>query len=190
MHRFEVWAPLAKELAVQVTALLIPCRGPTSMGWWVDVNDARHGTDYGFLIDDETQPYPDPRSLWQPHGVHALSRVYDQRPSNGPTRDGRRRRWPAPSSMRCTLAPLRHEGTLDAAIDKLDHLVELGHHACRADAGGGVCRRPRLGLRRRGALSPCTRHTAAPMRSSALSMPPTAAAWPCCSMWSITTSAP
>jgi len=48
--------------------------------WWrLDVPEAGAGADYGFLVDDEVKCYPDPRSQWQPNGVHGLSRVYDQR---------------------------------------------------------------------------------------------------------------
>ena len=33
---------------------------------------ARPGTDYGFSVNGEPAVYPDPRSLWQPNGVHGL----------------------------------------------------------------------------------------------------------------------
>ena len=56
-----------------------PCLGQMITAWWsVDVDSAGPGTDYGFLIDEDRNPKPDPRSQWQPNGVHALSRVYDQ----------------------------------------------------------------------------------------------------------------
>lgn len=62
MHRFEVWAPDAGSVAVQAGAETYPMRGPDDHGWWrVDVEDAWPGTDYGFLINDETTVYPDPR---------------------------------------------------------------------------------------------------------------------------------
>ena len=34
------------------------------------------GTDYAFEVDG-SGPFPDPRSAWQPHGVHAFSRTFD-----------------------------------------------------------------------------------------------------------------
>jgi maltooligosyltrehalose trehalohydrolase len=56
-----------------------PMSGPTQRGWWdVSVESAVAGTDYGFVIDDDPKIYPDPRSQWQPNGVHGMSRVYDQ----------------------------------------------------------------------------------------------------------------
>ena len=79
MHRFEVWAPFAKKLAVQLKDSSNPMQGPDECGWWhADVDAAGPGSDYGFLVNDAPKAYPDPRSLWQPNGVHALSRVYDQ----------------------------------------------------------------------------------------------------------------
>jgi maltooligosyltrehalose trehalohydrolase len=82
MHSFTVWAPDAGHVAVQVGAgdalvehPLRRCDG----GWWaVDVEDAGHGSDYAFRLDDGP-PTPDPRSGWQPVGVHGLSRVFDAR---------------------------------------------------------------------------------------------------------------
>src|SRR5580698_3040201 len=79
MHRFEIWAPRAKKLAVRVNSATLPMNGPDEQGCWhLDVAEAQSGSDYAYLIDDDTKPYPDPRSLSQPYGVHGLSRVYDQ----------------------------------------------------------------------------------------------------------------
>jgi len=127
MHRFEVWAPLAKKLAVQVDGVAVPMQGPDEHGGWrAEVKDAHRGSDYGFLIDDDPQPYPDPRSLWQPSGVHGLSRVFDRQAH--PWNDAG---WKAPPLASAVIYEMHvgtftAEGTLDAAIVKLDHLVELG----------------------------------------------------------------
>jgi maltooligosyltrehalose trehalohydrolase len=79
MHRFEVWAPLPKSVAVRVDNSVLPMHGPDKQGWWhLDVDEAGPGTDYCYLIDADETRYPDPRSPWQPYGVHGMSRVYDQ----------------------------------------------------------------------------------------------------------------
>src|SRR6266852_2402760 len=83
MHRFEIWAPLPNKVAVRVNdtenAIVRPMNGPDDQGWWhLDVEEAGPGSDYCFLIDDDSTCYPDPRSQWQPPGVHGMSRVYDQ----------------------------------------------------------------------------------------------------------------
>ena len=55
MHRFEVWAPLVKKMAVHVAGARPAMQGPDERGWWrVEVEAAGPGSDYGFLVDDET----------------------------------------------------------------------------------------------------------------------------------------
>ena len=127
MHTFEVWAPLASQLAVMANDDLLPMQGPDHQGWWrLGVENAGPGTDYGFQINDENAVLPDPRSLWQPNGVHKLSRVYDQ--NAFAWTDAGFQPPPLPSSIiyELHIGTFTPEGTLDAAIAKLDHLVELG----------------------------------------------------------------
>jgi maltooligosyltrehalose trehalohydrolase len=127
MHQFKVWAPLAKKMQLNLNGAIIPMAGPDGHGCWnVKVDDARCGLDYAFLIDDDTTPYPDPRSLWQPQGVHGMSRLYDQ--SNFPWTD---QRWIAPPLFGAIIYELHigtfsEEGTFDGAISHLEHLVQLG----------------------------------------------------------------
>ncbi len=127
MHLFWVWAPLAKSLSAQVDGEYFPMSGPDDGGLWkVQVESAGPGTDYGFLIDEDTKAYPDPRSQWQPGGVHGLSRVYDQSAF----------RWmdhgfnapPLASAIvyELHLGTFTAEGTLDAAVAKLEYLRNLG----------------------------------------------------------------
>ena len=101
--------------------------GPDSQGWWrVMVDSAGPGTDYGYLIDDDPKPYPDPRSQWQPNGVHGLSRVYDH--STYKWNDKKFQPPPLASAIIYELhvGTFSPQGTLDSAIGHLDHLVELG----------------------------------------------------------------
>jgi len=127
MHEFTVWAPNARKVAVKIGDVAYPMRGPSERGWWsAAVEDAGPGTDYGFVLDDDGRAWPDPRSLWQPHGVHGASRVYDQtafRWSDGA--------WQAPPLSRAVIYELHigtftPQGTFDSAIERLDYLVELG----------------------------------------------------------------
>lgn len=127
MHTFRVWAPDAKSMAVQVDGVQVPMEGPDDHGWWnVRVEAADHGSDYGFLIDGNPHILPDPRSLWQPNGVHALSRVYDQRAFHWD--DAGFQAVPLAGSIVYELhvGTFTPEGTLDAAIEKLDYLKQLG----------------------------------------------------------------
>ena len=127
MRTFQVWAPKAKALSVQVDGEKHAMAGPNIRGWWrADVDRARSGSDYGFLVDEDPSPYPDPRSSWQPNGVHGLSRVYDH--SAFRWSDQRFQAQPLSSAVVYELhvGTFTPAGTLDAAIEKLDHLVGLG----------------------------------------------------------------
>jgi len=130
-----VWAPAASRLRAQISAVgdgsaaaeqIIVELEPAEGGWWrVGVPQAVPGADYGFLLDDDDTVLPDPRSRRQPYGVHGPSRCYaddfvwsDQS-------------WPGRDLVGAVIYEL-HVGTftpgatLDSAIERLDHLVELG----------------------------------------------------------------
>ena len=127
MHLFKIWAPFAKSISLQIDGNPIPMNGPTEeSGWTVKVDSAGHGTDYGFLIDQNSQAYPDPRSQWQPNGVHALSRVYDQ--STFQWTDQMFQAVPLAGAIvyELHIGTFTPEGTLDSAIPKLEYLRDLG----------------------------------------------------------------
>ncbi len=73
---FEVWAPRPGRVR-------LVCGGAThemerdADGWWRSDVPVSGEVDYGFLLDDDPTPRPDPRSRRQPDGVHGLSRTYD-----------------------------------------------------------------------------------------------------------------
>ena len=127
MHEFTVWAPNAKKVAVKMGDALQAMSGPDEYGWWrATVADVDCGTDYAFVLDDDPKPYPDPRSQWQPHGVHGPSRLYDQK--NFVWNDHIWQGPPLSSAViyEMHLGTFSPEGTFDGAIKRLDHLVELG----------------------------------------------------------------
>ena len=123
--RFDVWAPAADQVTL-VAAGAEFAMVPNRDGWWTAPDAPGEGTvDYGYRIDGSEQVFPDPRSRRQPNGVHALSQTFDL------THQWTDGAW----SGRQLAGSVIHEihigtfteaGTLDAAIDKLDHLVELG----------------------------------------------------------------
>src|SRR5580658_1631720 len=121
MHRFAIWAPRAKSMAVSVDGAAYPMNGPDEQGWWqLELSHAGSGTDYGFLIDQDEKVYPDPRSQAQPHGVHGLSRVYDH--SRFAWTDDAFQPPPFSSSLIYELhtGTFTPQGTLNSAIGKLD----------------------------------------------------------------------
>jgi len=125
MSDFQVWAPLPERVELQVGKTRHAMR-QGSDGWWrADIEAAGAGVDYGYVVDGDG-PFPDPRSAWQPSGVHGLSRAVDHSAFRW-TDDGFRA---APLSSAVIyelhIGTFTPEGTFDAAIGKLGHLVELG----------------------------------------------------------------
>lgn len=124
-----VWAPLAQSVAVQIDGRRVAMEreGAHARGWWhLPAGAALAGIDYAFILDGEERALPDPRSRWQPHGVHGPSRIVDHASFS----------W---SDSSFTAAPLSdaviyelhvgtftHGGTFESVIERLDHLVQLG----------------------------------------------------------------
>ncbi len=127
MHRFEVWAPHPRKVAVEANGKALPMPGPDERGWWrLDVEDAGPGTDYGYLLDNDPKVYPDPRSQWQPQGVHNRSRIYDQTAFVWSDDEFQPKPLASGIVYELHIGTFTEEGTLDAAIGKLDHLADLG----------------------------------------------------------------
>ncbi|MGH3600623.1 MAG: malto-oligosyltrehalose trehalohydrolase, partial [Pseudonocardiaceae bacterium] len=123
---FTVWAPLRQRVRVVVNGAEHEMT-QTAGGWWCgQVDDAGSGCDYAFQFDEEDTPLPDPRSRWQPNGVHAPSRIYDH--SAFEWTDGR---WTGRTLAGSVLYELHigtftPDGTFDSAIERLDYLAGLG----------------------------------------------------------------
>lgn len=97
-----------------------------SNDWWsLTLDSAGPGTNYGFVLDGEG-PLPDPRSLWQPSGVHGLSRVVDH--TEFPWTDHQFRPTALASAVvyELHIGTFTSEGTFDSAVGRLDYLAELG----------------------------------------------------------------
>ncbi|OLM13746.1 Malto-oligosyltrehalose trehalohydrolase [Pseudonocardia sp. Ae505_Ps2] len=100
---------------------------PSPGGWWrTEAPDHGHGTDYAFLLDDDATPLPDPRSRWQPKGVHERSRVYDHEAFWWTDETWTGRALAGSVLYECHIGTFTGPGTFDAAIGRLDHLVSLG----------------------------------------------------------------
>jgi maltooligosyltrehalose trehalohydrolase len=95
-------------------------------GWWSSsVADAGAGSDYSFKINGE-KILPDPRSAFQPGGIHGPSRVVDHA-AFGWT-DNAWRGLPLTGSVlyECHIGTFSAEGTFDGAIGHLGHVAGLG----------------------------------------------------------------
>ncbi|MDQ1621300.1 MAG: maltooligosyltrehalose trehalohydrolase [Actinomycetota bacterium] len=124
MTELRVWAPFVGSVIAEA-GTRHPMRRDDG-GWWrVDVPGLGHGDDYAFVLDDGN-PLPDPRSRWQPYGVHGASRFYEHDDVTWTDHDWRGRALPGSVFYELHLGTFTREGTLDAAIGRLDHLVALG----------------------------------------------------------------
>ncbi len=126
-HRsFEVWAPKASTVSVQVDGAVVPMVVRAD-GWWgAEVPHTGAEVDYGFLVDDAEQPLVDPRSRRQPTGVHGLSRTFDLTAHDWSDTLWTGRPLAGGLIYELHIGTFTPEGTFAAAIDKLDHLVSIG----------------------------------------------------------------
>ncbi len=124
MTRFDVWAPAASTVDL-VLAGTRRSMAAAAGGWWrLEVADAPPGTRYGFSVDGGPTR-PDPRSRHQPEGVHDLSAVVDA--DFAWTDDAWHGRPLAGTVLyELHIGTFTPEGSFDAAIDRLEHLVDLG----------------------------------------------------------------
>jgi maltooligosyltrehalose trehalohydrolase len=125
VREFEVWAPQASS---GVELLLGDERVPLTRdegGWWRASAPAAPGAPYWFSLDGG-DPRPDPRSRRLPEGPHGASAVFD--PTVFAWTDDQ---WSGVELSDSVIYELHvgtftAEGTLDAALSRLDHLVDLG----------------------------------------------------------------
>jgi len=123
---FGVWAPHAKRVALELegrTVDLVHDQG----GWWrpAEALDATAGSRYGYRVDGGDL-LPDPRSRRQPDGVHAASSTFDPSAFVWSDAAWTGRQLAGGVVYELHLGTWTPEGTLDAAIRRLDHLVDLG----------------------------------------------------------------
>ncbi|MFP7759981.1 malto-oligosyltrehalose trehalohydrolase [Marisediminicola sp. LYQ85] len=125
-HPFDIWAPLASAMTLVVDGTEHPMVSADG-GWWTAREvDATPGADYGYRVDGDETVLPDPRSRRQPDGVHALSRVDDPGAFAWTDSDWTGRQLGGGVIYELHIGTFTPGGTLDSAIEKLDHLVSLG----------------------------------------------------------------
>ena len=125
MHEFRVWAPHPKHVGVVFGERRMPMRR-AGRGWWTYRTDrVGPGSDYAFVLDGGA-PRPDPRSAFQPRGVHGPSRVVDH--TSFTWHDSGWRGVPLPGSVlyECHVGTFSAEGTFEGAIQHLEQLADLG----------------------------------------------------------------
>lgn len=125
MADFAVWAPLPRLVRLDIDATLHPMtRGAD--GWWRAVVDCAPQARYGFVLDDDPAVLPDPRSARQPDGVHARSQRWDASAARWTDSAWVGRSIEGAVIYELHTGTFTPDGTFDAAIGALDHLVDLG----------------------------------------------------------------
>jgi len=124
--RVPVWAPDAHTVELHLPGEerlvdMVPAPG----GWWTAPFDLEPGTDYAYRVDGSPNR-PDPRSALQPDGVHGHSRTVDPATWQWTDQDWEGKDLRGSVIYELHVGTFTPEGTLDAAISRLDHLAELG----------------------------------------------------------------
>lgn len=125
MATIAVWAPIARKVELEAADMRAGMVA-AGAGWWtLGAPHIAHGSDYAFYVDDEG-PLPDPRSAWQPEGVHGPSRWVDH--GLFAWNDSGFRQPPLSSAViyEMHVGTFTSAGAFDAVTERLDHLIGLG----------------------------------------------------------------
>jgi maltooligosyltrehalose trehalohydrolase len=124
MTEFRVWAPdPSKQISLSLGDRGIEMDRD---GEWLvaKIPEGKTPSDYSFFVDGKK--VPDPRSPFQPHGVHEASRTVDHQAFEWS--DGGWSGFDLASAViyEVHIGTFTSEGTFEAAVGKLDHIVDLG----------------------------------------------------------------
>jgi maltooligosyltrehalose trehalohydrolase len=127
---FSVWAPLHDTMVLHIVQPTEQCieMQKDEQGYFTAEVTTPAGTRY-FYQANGGKDVPDPASQYQPEGVHGASEVIDHH-----AHQWKDSNWKPPAFRDMVLYELHtgtftKEGTFESAIDKLDHLTDLGVNA-------------------------------------------------------------
>lgn len=123
----QVWAPSANRVDAVIDDQRVSLQPhATRDAWWTTARQHKHGTRYGFLLDESDAMLPDPRSPWQPDGVFGLSAVVDHSLFGWSDPAWQPPPWEDAVVYEMHIGTFSAEGTFEGAIPHLDTLVRLG----------------------------------------------------------------
>lgn len=125
---YDVWAPVPSRVRLVVAGRTV-AMDRDGEGWWTPagpVPDPHQEVDYGYLLDDDPTPRPDPRSRRQPDGVHGPSRTHDPSSYSWNDSDWTGRQLAGAVVYELHVGTFTPEGTLEAAAGRLEHLRSIG----------------------------------------------------------------
>jgi malto-oligosyltrehalose trehalohydrolase len=127
---FSLWAPAARRVDLRLLSRAggersLPLE-PRDGGWFaLSTSAARPGDRYMYVIGGQTA-VPDPASRFQPADVHGPSEIVDPRAFVWRDGDWRGRPWEQEVIYELHVGAFTAAGTYAAAVEKLDHLADLG----------------------------------------------------------------
>jgi maltooligosyltrehalose trehalohydrolase len=124
--RVEVWAPRAERMRLRRPGHDDLEMMGDAAGWFAASVALNDGDEYGFVRDDAEVARADPRSRRQPRGVHELSAWFDADAHAWQDAAWTGRQLAGSVIYELHVGTFTIEGTLDAAIERLDELVDLG----------------------------------------------------------------
>ncbi len=124
---FRLFGPAVDAVRVKLDGVAEPIPAASNgSGWHVlTTSEAKAGTQYSFVLPDGSE-VPDPASRYQPRDVHGPSEVIDPAAYTWRDEGWTGRRWEEAVLYELHVGTFTPEGTFRAAIDRLDHLAELG----------------------------------------------------------------
>lgn len=125
MTEFAVWAPKPARVQLDVDGVRHPMTRSDG-GWWRAAVAAAPDARYGFVLDDDPQVLPDPRSARQPDGVHGASQLWEPASAHWTDAGWTGRTVADAVIYELHIGTFTAAGTFDAAIEKLPYLVDLG----------------------------------------------------------------
>ncbi len=127
----EIWAPSAERVELvwndggdSTEDRTVPMR-PFDRGWWRAGQELGRGARYRFALDGGA-PLADPRALRLPNGPDGAAEVVDLSDLPWTDRDWAGVELEGAIVYELHVGTFTTEGTLDAAVERLDHLVDLG----------------------------------------------------------------
>jgi maltooligosyltrehalose trehalohydrolase len=121
MTPIRIWAPHAKRVELVSDDQRVDLQAQTD-GWFEGTHDF---VDY-YIALDRGPGRPDPRSGWQPDGIDGPTRVVEHDAFDWTDLAWRGFQLSSAVIYELHVGTFTREGTFDAILDKLDHLVALG----------------------------------------------------------------
>lgn len=123
---FRLWAPLHQRILLKLENVEPVAMHCDAEGWhWCEIKGAGAGARYKFVLPDGLE-IPDPASHFQPLDVHGPSEVIDLDAYAWRTAGWIGRPWEEMVIYELHIGTFTAEGTFRAAIDRLEHLLQLG----------------------------------------------------------------